>query len=174
MTSATKLPAVRLHNSRNTCASILLVAHMYSEYVRELLGHVSINITLATYSHAIDGWIVGWSKLWTMCYARVTWCYCCRIAAIGVSGLTSDARIPHRKAECARSSGERAADYYSAACEFFTAVPEPQNWDRLSRPPATTPCSKACTLTPHPFTYGHLERSQGVGPPDCRRTGARV
>ena len=32
---------------------------------------------------------------------------------------------------------------------------------------ALPPCCKACTLTPHPFIYGHLGCSQGVGRPKC-------
>jgi hypothetical protein len=65
-------------------------------------------------------------------------------------------------------------NYFPAACECFTLVAEPQNWDRFSRPSATTPCCKACTLTPHPFIYGHLGCSQGVGRHNCGCTDVRV
>jgi integrase len=49
------LPAIRFHDLRHTCATILLVAGKHPKYVQELLGHASINITLDTYSHVIEG-----------------------------------------------------------------------------------------------------------------------
>ena len=49
------LPTVRLHDLRYTCATILLMAGKHAKYVQELLGHVSISITLDTYSHVIEG-----------------------------------------------------------------------------------------------------------------------
>ena len=50
-----ELPAIRLHDLRHTCATILLMAGKHPKYVQELLGHASISITLDTYSHVIDG-----------------------------------------------------------------------------------------------------------------------
>jgi integrase len=50
-----KLPSIRLHDLRHTCATILLMAGKHPKYVQELLGHASINITLDTYSHVIEG-----------------------------------------------------------------------------------------------------------------------
>jgi integrase len=50
-----ELPAIRLHDLRHTCATILLVAGKHPKYVQELLGHASISITLDTYSHVIEG-----------------------------------------------------------------------------------------------------------------------
>jgi integrase len=50
-----ELPAIRLHDLRHTCATILLMAGKHPKYVQELLGHASINITLDTYSHVIEG-----------------------------------------------------------------------------------------------------------------------
>jgi integrase len=50
-----ELPAVRLHDLRHTCATILLMAGKHPKYVQELLGHASISITLDTYSHVIEG-----------------------------------------------------------------------------------------------------------------------
>ena len=50
-----ELPAIRLHDLRHTCATILLMAGKHPTYVQELLGHASINITLDTYSHVIEG-----------------------------------------------------------------------------------------------------------------------
>ena len=49
------LPAIRLHDLRHTCATILLMAGKHPKYVQELLGHASISITLDTYSHVIEG-----------------------------------------------------------------------------------------------------------------------
>jgi integrase len=50
-----ELPAIRLHDLRHTCATILLVAGKHPKYVQELLGHASIIIiTLDTYSHVIE------------------------------------------------------------------------------------------------------------------------
>src|SRR5829696_8989513 len=50
-----ELPAVRLHDLRHTCATILLMADKHPKYVQELLGHCNISITLDIYSHAIKG-----------------------------------------------------------------------------------------------------------------------
>ena len=49
------LPTIWLHDLRHTCATILLMAGKHPKYVQELLGHASINITLDTYSHVIEG-----------------------------------------------------------------------------------------------------------------------
>jgi integrase len=50
-----ELPAIRLHDLRHTCATVLLMAGKHPKYVQELLGHASISITLDTYSHVIEG-----------------------------------------------------------------------------------------------------------------------
>ena len=52
---AADLPAIRLHDLRHTCATILLMAGKHPKYVQEYLGHASISITLDTYSHVIEG-----------------------------------------------------------------------------------------------------------------------
>jgi integrase len=49
-----ELPAIRLHDLRHTCATILLMASKHPKYVQELLGHASISITLDTCSHGIE------------------------------------------------------------------------------------------------------------------------
>jgi integrase len=51
----TGLPAIRLHDLRHTCATILLMVGKHPKFVQELLGHRSISITLDTYSHVIEG-----------------------------------------------------------------------------------------------------------------------
>lgn len=50
-----ELPAVRLHDLRHTCATILLMAVKHPKYVQELLGHRNISIALDTCSHVIEG-----------------------------------------------------------------------------------------------------------------------
>jgi integrase len=50
-----ELPPIRFHDLRHTCATILLMAGKHPKYVQELFGHASINITLDTYSHVIEG-----------------------------------------------------------------------------------------------------------------------
>ena len=54
MTDA-ELPRISFHDLRRTCATILLRAGKHPKYVQDFLGHASINITLDTYSHVIEG-----------------------------------------------------------------------------------------------------------------------
>ncbi|MCD8508941.1 MAG: site-specific integrase [Bacillus sp. (in: Bacteria)] len=49
----TKVRAIRFHDLRHTCASLLLSANVHPKKVQELLGHASIKVTLDTYSHLI-------------------------------------------------------------------------------------------------------------------------
>jgi integrase len=49
-----ELPAVRLHDLRHTCATILLMAVQHPKYVQELVGPRNISITLDTHSHVIE------------------------------------------------------------------------------------------------------------------------
>ena len=49
------LPDIRLQDLRQTCVTILFMAGKHPKYVQELIGHASINITLDTYSHVIEG-----------------------------------------------------------------------------------------------------------------------
>jgi integrase len=51
----TRLPRIRLHDLRHTCATLLLIKGVNPKYVQELLGHANISITLDTYSHVIPG-----------------------------------------------------------------------------------------------------------------------
>ena len=48
-----KLPKVRLHDMRHTCATLLLIKGIHPKDVQELRGHANISITLDTYSHVI-------------------------------------------------------------------------------------------------------------------------
>ena len=50
-----KLPHIRFHDLRHTCATLLLVQGTHPKYVQELLGHATIAITLDTYSHVLPG-----------------------------------------------------------------------------------------------------------------------
>ena len=49
------LPAIRFHDLRHTCATILLSRSIHVKLVQELLGHATISITLDTYSHVLPG-----------------------------------------------------------------------------------------------------------------------
>ncbi len=50
-----KLPHVRFHDLRHTCATLLLSKGTHPKFVQELLGHATVAITLDTYSHAVPG-----------------------------------------------------------------------------------------------------------------------
>ena len=50
-----KLPPVRFHDLRHTCATLLFSQGVHPKYVQELLGHANINITLDRYSHVMPG-----------------------------------------------------------------------------------------------------------------------
>jgi len=45
------LPAMRFHDLRHTCASLLLAQHIPPRVVMEILGHSNISMTLDIYSH---------------------------------------------------------------------------------------------------------------------------
>ena len=49
------LPAIRLQDMRHSCATILPMAGKHPRFVKELLRHASISITLDTYGHVIEG-----------------------------------------------------------------------------------------------------------------------
>jgi integrase len=49
------LPQIRFHDLRHTCATILLSRGVHAKFVQELLEHVTIAITLDTYSHVLPG-----------------------------------------------------------------------------------------------------------------------
>jgi integrase len=48
-----KLPGIRFHDLRHTCATLLLTKNVNPKVVSEMLGHASIAITLDTYSHVL-------------------------------------------------------------------------------------------------------------------------
>jgi integrase len=47
----TRLPPIRSHDLRHTCATALLSEGVNTNFVQELLGHADIKLTLGTYSH---------------------------------------------------------------------------------------------------------------------------
>ena len=47
--------AVRFHDLRHTCATLLLGRGFNGKFVQELLGHAAIAVTLDTYSHVLPG-----------------------------------------------------------------------------------------------------------------------
>jgi integrase len=50
-----KLPEIRFHALRHTCATLLLTGGVHPKIVQELLGHSTIAVTLDTYSHVLPG-----------------------------------------------------------------------------------------------------------------------
>jgi integrase len=55
MAKKSGLTGVRLHDSRHSCATIMLEGGIHPKVVSEILGHSSITVTLDTYSHVIPG-----------------------------------------------------------------------------------------------------------------------
>ena len=47
------LRAIRFHDLRHTCATLLLKQGVNPKFVQELLGHADISLTLNTYSHVL-------------------------------------------------------------------------------------------------------------------------
>jgi integrase len=47
------LPAIRFHDLRHTCATLLLRQGVNTKYVQDLLGHADISLTLNVYSHVL-------------------------------------------------------------------------------------------------------------------------
>jgi integrase len=47
------LPALRFHDLRHTCATLLLLQGVHPKIVSEMLGHSSVAITLQVYSHVL-------------------------------------------------------------------------------------------------------------------------
>jgi integrase len=50
-----KLPAIRFHDLRHSCATMLLVQGVPARVVMEILGHSEISLTMNTYSHVAPG-----------------------------------------------------------------------------------------------------------------------
>jgi integrase len=50
-----ELPAIRFHDLRHTCATLLLSRNVHPKIVQEMLGHSTVAITLDTYSHVLPG-----------------------------------------------------------------------------------------------------------------------
>lgn len=50
-----RLPKIRFHDLRHTCATLLFKQGEHPRLVQELLGHANVAITLDTYSHVIPG-----------------------------------------------------------------------------------------------------------------------
>ena len=48
-----RLPQIRFHDLRHTCATLLLSKNVNPKVVSEMLGHATIAITLDTYSHVL-------------------------------------------------------------------------------------------------------------------------
>jgi integrase len=48
-----KLPKIRLHYLRHSCATLLLAQNVPHRTVMEILGHTQISLTMNTYSHVL-------------------------------------------------------------------------------------------------------------------------
>jgi integrase len=48
-----RLPQIRFHDLRHTCATLLLSKNVNPKIVSEMLGHATIAITLDIYSHVL-------------------------------------------------------------------------------------------------------------------------
>jgi len=48
--AAAKLPNMRIHDLRHTCATLMLVQGVHPKTVQELLGHSQITLIMDTYS----------------------------------------------------------------------------------------------------------------------------
>jgi integrase len=53
LVKASRLPRIRLHDTRHTAASLMLASGTPVKVVSDLLGHASPTITLATYAHVL-------------------------------------------------------------------------------------------------------------------------
>ena len=51
--TAAKLPNIRLHDLRHSCATLLLAQGVNPRVVMETLGHSQVSLTLNTYSHVL-------------------------------------------------------------------------------------------------------------------------
>jgi len=86
----------------------LLIAGKHPRHVQGLPEHASINVTFDTYSHVIEGIDGALADAMDETLWKAT---ADVLLTPGFSGLTSVSGFPHRKAECARSSGDRAANF---------------------------------------------------------------
>ena len=50
---AIRIPKIRIHDLRHTCATLLLAQDVHPKVVQEILGHSQISLTLDTYSHVL-------------------------------------------------------------------------------------------------------------------------
>ena len=51
--TAAKLPDMRLHDLRHSCATLLLAQGVNPRVVMETLGHSQVSLTLNTYTHVL-------------------------------------------------------------------------------------------------------------------------
>ncbi len=49
------LPEIRFHDLRHTCATLLITKGVHPKIVSEMLGRLSVSITLDIYCHMIPG-----------------------------------------------------------------------------------------------------------------------
>ena len=68
-----KLPDIRFHDLRHTCATLLLSRCHHPKLVQELLSHTSVAMTLDRYLHVLPGWGTRLPLLWRL--------PCCRLGS---------------------------------------------------------------------------------------------
>lgn len=67
-----KLPTIRIHDLRHTCASLLLAQDVNPRVVMETLGHSQISLTLDTYSYVLPALEQGQLRRWMQFSPRST------------------------------------------------------------------------------------------------------
>ena len=53
MLTSAKLPSMRIHDLRHSCATLLLAQGVHPKVVQEILGHSQFSLTMDTYSTSL-------------------------------------------------------------------------------------------------------------------------
>jgi integrase len=53
MCESAGVPAVRLHDLRHTCVSLLLALGVHPRVVMEIVGHAAVEMTMNVYGHVV-------------------------------------------------------------------------------------------------------------------------
>jgi len=85
------VPQIRFHDLRHTAAT-LLSAHVNPKVVSEMLGHSSVSITLAIYSHVLPDMQQGAAA--AMAQLLFAWVTISLHHSHGTSGLWQDGKPP--------------------------------------------------------------------------------
>jgi hypothetical protein len=88
-----RLPQIRFHDLRHTCATLLLTKNVNPKIVSEMLGHATIAITLDTYSHVLPTMQESAAKAMEERFRSLLLPYCCQSPRWRHQGLLFWARI---------------------------------------------------------------------------------